>query len=154
MSPRIKPIDAVDVAETVEKESADEGVVDEIVAQAESIAADIKTKIKGMPETDENNVVGSSRTKSEGGKKFGKIATTNNGAIGSGPADRKPKVKAPATQQPTKTALYSEKNILVEGLGKINKGYNIFPKDVADSWLEKSFVRLATPEEVAEEYRV
>lgn len=144
----------VEVTETVEEESAEEGVVDEVVAKAESIAADIKTKIKGVPETDDNNVIGSSRTKSEGGKKFGKIATTNNGAIGSGPADRKPKLKAAETQQPTKTAVYSDKNILVEGLGKINKGYNIFPKDVADSWLSKNFVRLATPEEVAEEYGV
>ena len=144
----------VEVTETVEEESADEGVVDEVVAKAESIAADIKTKIKGIPETDDNNVIGSSRTKSEGGKKFGKIATTSNGAIGSGSADRKLKTKAPATPQPAKTAVHSERNVLVEGLGKINKGYNIFPKDVADKWLKRNYVRLATPEEVAEEYGV
>lgn len=144
----------VEVTETVEEESADEGVVDEIVAKAESIAADIKTKIKGMPEADENNVIGSSRTKTEGGKKFGKITPTTNGAIGSGPADRSPKIKAKTEEEPTKLAVYSEKNILVEGLGKITKGYNIFLKDVANQWLEKSYVRLATPDEVAEEYGV
>ncbi len=108
----VTPVDlpeetVVEDTETV-KESTDEGVVDEVVAQAESLAADIKTKIKGMPETDDNNVIGSSRTKSEGGKKF----------------------------------------------GKINKGYNIFPKDVANKWLKRNYVRLATPEEVAEEYGI
>lgn len=143
-----------DAAEIVEEESAEEGVVDEVVAQAESIAADIKTKIKGVPETDDNNVIGSSRTKAQGGKKFGKITETANGAIGSGPADRSPKVKAKEVVEPAKVAVLSEKNILVEGLGKLNKGYNIFPKDVADNWLKYSYVRLATPEEVAEEYGI
>jgi hypothetical protein len=154
----VTPVDlpeetVVEDTETVE-ESTDEGVVDEVVAQAESLAADIKTKIKGMPETDSNNVIGSSRTKSEGGKKFGKITETTNGAIGSGPADMSPKVKATEVQEPDKVAVFSDKNILVEGLGKINKGYNIFPKDVANKWLKRNYVRLATPEEVAEEYGI
>jgi len=145
---------ALDATEAVEEEAIDEGIVDEVVARAESVAADIKTKIKGMPETDDNNVIGSSRTEAKGGKKFGKITETANGAIGSGPADRSPKNKAPETEEPAKTAVFSDKNILVEGLGKINKGYNIFPKDVAKSWLKRNYVRLATPEEVAEEYGV
>ncbi len=143
----------VENTEIVE-ESTDEDIVEEIIEQAESMAADIKTKIKGMPETDGDNVIGSSRTTANGGKKSGKIVSTNNGAIGSGAADRSPKVKAEAVEEPAKTAVYSEKNILVDGLGKINKGYNIFPKDVANKWLKRSYVRLATPEEVAKEYGI
>lgn len=144
----------VEAAEIVEEESAEESVVDEVVAKAESIAADIKTKAKGMPETDGENVIGSSRTTAKGGKKSGRIVSTTNGAIGSGAADRSPKIKAEAVEEPAKTAVFSEKNVLVDGLGKINKGYNIFPKDVATKWLDKSFVRLATPEEVAKEYGI
>ena len=51
------------VSETVEE------VVDTVEDLAKDIAQDIKTKIKGMPETDENNVIGSSRTTAKGGKK-------------------------------------------------------------------------------------
>ena len=43
----------VEVTETVEEESADEDVVEEVATETEPVATDIKTKNKGMPETDE-----------------------------------------------------------------------------------------------------
>lgn len=49
-------------------------------------------------------------------------------------------------------AIHSTKNVVWEGVGKIDKGYNIVSKAEADKWLTRSHVRLATPEEVAREY--
>ena len=49
-------------------------------------------------------------------------------------------------------ALHSTKNVIWEGVGKIEKGYTIVPKAIAEKWLTRSHVREATPEEVAREY--
>lgn len=51
-----------------------------------------------------------------------------------------------------KIAVYSTKNISVPGLGKVYRGYNIVNKDAADQWVNKSYIRLATPDEVAKEF--
>jgi hypothetical protein len=52
-----------------------------------------------------------------------------------------------------KVALYSPKNIYVYGLGKVNKGYTIVSKEVAEKWIAKtSLVKIAQPEEVAAYY--
>lgn len=139
------------INETVEE------IVEEVVEDiTETVGADLKQKSKGVPETDSDNVIGSSRTNAKGGKKFGKITETTNGAIGSGAADRSPKVKAEAlTEKKIETvALFSTRNVLWEGVGKINKGYNIVDKAKAEEWLKRDHVRTATPEEVAEEYGV
>lgn len=139
-----------EVIETVEE------VVEDVAEAAEEAFTDLKQKLKGIPEADENNIIGSSRTTAKGGKKFGAIKETTNGAIGSGPADRSPKVKAvePETKKKETVALFSTRNVLWEGVGKINKGYNIVDKAKAEQWLKRDHVRTATPEEVAEEYGV
>jgi hypothetical protein len=50
-------------------------------------------------------------------------------------------------------AVFSEKNARSNAIGgNIYRGYNLFPKKVADKWLEYTFVRLATPEEVSRVY--
>lgn len=49
-------------------------------------------------------------------------------------------------------AVFSTKNVLWQGVGSISKGYNIFSKSEADQWLTRGHVRLATPQEVAQEY--
>jgi hypothetical protein len=69
-------------------------------------------------------------------------------------------VPVTAPKEPTKSssnrkvtvAIYSTKNVVWEGVGKVEKGYNIVPKAEADKWLTRNHVRLATPEEVAREY--
>ena len=145
------------VEETVEEvlETIEETLDNSVEALEESIA-DLKQKSKGMPEADENNVIGSSRTTAKGGKKFGSITETENGAIGSGAASRSPKVKAvePKTIKKETVALFSTRNVLWEGVGEIKKGYNIVDKTKAEEWLKRDHVRTATPEEVAEEYGV
>ena len=145
------------VEETVEEvlETIEE-VVDNSVEVLEESIGDLKQKLKGIPETDEDNVIGSSRTTANGDKKFGSITQTENAAIGSGAANKSPKIKAvePKVVNKETVALFSTRNVLWEGVGKINKGYNIVDKAKAEEWLKRDHVRIATPEEVAEEYGV
>jgi L-serine deaminase len=145
------------IIETVEEivEEVSE-VIEDVAATLEESFTNLKQKSKGVPETDAENVIGSSRTNAKGGKKTGAVTTTANGAIGSGPADKSPKVKAtePKETKIKTVALFSTRNVLVEGIGKINKGYNIVDEDKAEQWLKRDHVRTATPKEVAEEYGI
>jgi L-serine deaminase len=145
------------IIETVEEivEEVSE-VIEDVAETLEESFTNLKQKSKGIPETDAENVIGSSRTNAKGGKKTGAVTTTANGAIGSGPADRSPKVKAtePKETKIKTVALFSTRNVLVEGIGKINKGYNIVDEDKAEQWLKRDHVRTATPKEVAEEYGI
>jgi len=59
---------------------------------------------------------------------------------------------APAAQRKATVAIHSTKNVVWEGVGKVEKGYNIVTKAQADKWVTRSHIRLATPEEVAREY--
>jgi hypothetical protein len=52
-----------------------------------------------------------------------------------------------------KVAIFSSKNVTWSEIGsKVYRGYNIVKPELADKWLTKDFVRLATPEEVAKEF--
>jgi hypothetical protein len=51
-----------------------------------------------------------------------------------------------------KVAVYSEKNLHWQGVGKLTFGYNIITREVAEKWLTNKNVREATPEEVATYY--
>jgi hypothetical protein len=51
-------------------------------------------------------------------------------------------------------AIHSTKNVNWGGVGKVTKGYNIVSKEQADQWLTRRHIRLATPEEIAQEYGV
>lgn len=116
----------------------------------------VKDKIKGMPETDEGNVIGSSRTTATGGKKKSAIGSVENGAIGTTKIDDSKKKTQPSKSE-TKSdmvAVFSTRNVLWQNVGSISKGYNIVSKSEADQWLTRGHVRLATPQEVAEEYGV
>lgn len=124
---------------------------------SESIATDLpitKTKIKGMPSTNEEGIVASSSTNRKGGKKQGALVPNQDGIISSGKADLSKKKKPePKPQKEAKTvAIHSTRNVTLSGVGKVQKGYNIVSQEAADAWLERSHIRLATPEEVAGEY--
>ena len=138
------------ISETVEN------VTEAVEDIAEDLVANIKTKIKGMPETDENNVIGSSRTDAKGGKKIGAVGATKNGAIGSVKVEKLEKAKTKIEPTPAiteeKIAIFSTRNVSWDGVGKVNKGYNIVTKQLAEKWLTRSHIRIATPKEVAEEY--
>jgi len=51
-----------------------------------------------------------------------------------------------------KVALFSNGNISWNGVGSLEKGYNIVTKEDSVKWLTRKNVRLATPEEVARHY--
>jgi hypothetical protein len=55
-----------------------------------------------------------------------------------------------------KVALYSEHNKVSEDrkMGSLKVGYNIVTKEVADWWLARKGVRLATPNELARYYGI
>lgn len=60
------------------------------------------------------------------------------------------KVAAQAPKE--KVALFSKGNIYWNGVGSLEKGYNIVTKEASVKWLTKKSVREATPAEVAKHY--
>ncbi len=117
---------------------------------------DIKiSKPQEMPETDANNVIGSSGTNRPGGAKKPAIKPNENGVISSGKADKinatkntKPKVE----DKKETVAVFSTKNVTWQAAGKVYRGYNIVSKEAAEKWLTRDHIRLATPEEIKEEF--
>lgn len=103
---------------------------------------------------EDSGVITAPNKAGKGGKKKGSLGgTTDKDVIGSAGAEKtaeKPAAKA-GTKKAT-VALYSDRNVHWTGVGKLEKGYNIVPKDQAAQWLTRNHVREATPEEVASEY--
>lgn len=98
---------------------------------------------------EENNVI-SSETPKKASKSSPSIATTKDSTIGSTAAEKKDKSSKTVTTG-DKVALFSEKNVSWASVGKLYRGYNFVSKSAADKWLDRSYVRLATPEEIARE---
>ena len=66
---------------------------------------------------------------------------------------RKDPEEAPKVENPKeKVALYSKGNVHWNGVGTLEKGYNIVTKEASVKWLTHKNVREATPEEVAKYY--
>lgn len=114
--------------------------------------SDMKEKIKGAPETTDDNVISSSGANRKGGKKKSAITTNESGTLVSGKADKLNKKEAVTEKKPEGVALYSTKNVSWQGVGSLKKGYNIVSEKEAAQWSPRSHVRLATPEEVAAAY--
>lgn len=51
-----------------------------------------------------------------------------------------------------KTAIFSEKNMFSSTYGRIEKGYSIVTRDMADYFIQQKSVREVSPQEVAEYY--
>ena len=100
------------------------------------------------------NLIKPNRSKKEGPG----MATVDGGAIGSTrvtTAKPKPQVTDQAVNSTAdKVAVYSTRNVSWDGVGTINRGYNVMTKAKAEKWLTRDHARLATPEEVAKEYEV
>jgi len=113
---------------------------------------DIKEKIKGTPENDDNNVISSGSADRVGGQKKSAMSLNENGVLISGKAEKDNK-KEPAPAKKTEdVAIYSSKNVTWQGVGSVSKGYNIVSKAEAAKWQGRSHIRPATPEEVAAHY--
>ena len=65
--------------------------------------------------------------------------------------DEKPKAEK-VDKPKQKVAIYSKGNIYWNGVGTLEKGYNIVTKEESVKWLTHRHVREATPEEVAKHY--
>jgi hypothetical protein len=58
------------------------------------------------------------------------------------------KAKKEEVAEDDKVAIYSSRPVLWDGVGRIERGYNIVSKAQADKWIKRNHVRLATPEEI------
>jgi len=114
--------------------------------------SDTKQKIKGAPETDDNNVISSGGANRKGGKKKSALITNETGALVSGKAEKTNKKETVTAKKTEGVALYSTKNVSWQGVGSLSKGYNIVSKEEAEKWQTRNHVRPATPEEVAAAY--
>jgi hypothetical protein len=97
----------------------------------------------------------SSKEPKETSKSKTSMKTVSDDIIGSNiskKSESKPENKV--AERKLTVAIHSTKNVVWEGVGKVEKGYNIVKKSDADKWLTRSHIRLATPEEVAREYGV
>ena len=85
------------------------------------------------------------------------IGSIPSGAIGIKKAEdifKKTKDVEIVKVKPETVAIHSTRNVSWPEIGKVLRGYNIVEKDVADKWLTREHIRLATPEEVAREFGV
>ena len=107
------------------------------------------TKKKATP----TGTISSPERKATSGKRTAK-KTVSNDIIGSNvPENIDLNLKTrPAKAEKETVALHSTKNVVWEGVGKVEKGYNIVEKSAADKWLTRGHIRIATPEELAREY--
>ena len=114
----------------------------------------IEATISEAEEPVDNNVI-SSDLPDEKTEKVSAIGDVN-GAIGSTSAERKKATKKSSKkkEEPVeeKVAVFSTRNVTWPNVGKVYRGYNIVSKEAADQWVTRDHIRLATPEEVAEEF--
>lgn len=99
-------------------------------------------------ETKDDNVITSGG--GTGSSEKPALAPVGDGVIGSGTtkATKKPAVKKPATVKTETVAIFSDRNLVWQGVGKISKGYNFVPKDDSAKWVTLEGVREVTPEEI------
>jgi hypothetical protein len=144
------------VEEIVEASAVVEEVVPEEVAVVEEVVLEVVAEptITAAEEVVDNNVISSAskRTKSPSDLAAG-LTGVAGGVIGTGSVKRKPAVKKEAEKNDIKElAIHSSKNVSWAGIGKVYRGYNIVTKEQAEKWLTREHIRLATPEEVAQEF--
>ena len=53
-----------------------------------------------------------------------------------------------------KVAVYSNRGVYWQEVGRLKKGYNIVTPAAAEKWLTLKGIRIATPQEVAKEYGI
>ena len=85
-------------------------------------------------------------------KKKTTSSPVGNEVIGSNIASTEPTQPAKPKGRGETIAIHSTRNVSWEGVGKVEKGYNIVSKTEAEKWITRDHIRLATPEELAREY--
>lgn len=99
-------------------------------------------------EAKDDNVITSGGGK--GSEEKPALAPVADGVIGSGTTkvEKKPAAKKAAAPKTDTVAIFSDRNLVWQGVGKISKGYNFIPKDDSAKWLTLDGVREVTPEEI------
>lgn len=82
------------------------------------------------------------------------IGSIPGGAFGVKKDEDKPKKTKEKKIKPETVAIHSTKNVFWPEVGRVNSGYNIVEKEVSEKWLTRDHIRIATPEEVAQEFGV
>lgn len=129
-------------------------VEDEVIVpeeKAEKIAEAIKETAKPVEAKAEETAI----TLPKEPKTGNGMATVPGGAIGSTKVtnpEPKAKVEKPKKTKEETIAIHSTRNVTWQGVGKVYIGYNIVTKEQADKWLTRNHTRLATPEEIAQEF--
>ena len=112
----------------------------------------IKSTVKEVkPVADKENIIQAPKTQK--GPAVSNLGSEGNNLIAAKSANRKDKPKIQETKNEKKVAIFSSKNVNWEGVGQVSRGYNILFEEEANKWLTRSHVRLATPKEVAEEFK-
>lgn len=140
----------VDVNEANDNTSSNTSTVES--APAEAVVEDVVVESQPVKseETKSENVIGSGTASPKPTEKPA-IAPVANGVIGSGTSTPKkvaPKVAATTNDKVQKVAIFSSRNIVWQGVGKIVKGYNFVDALEADKWLTLDNVRKVDPQEV------
>lgn len=99
----------------------------------------------------EDNVI-SSPKRTRANREPSASSTANNTVASNIPAAKASKKSVSQEAQEEKVAVHSSKNVTWSGVGKVYRGYNIVSKEAAEKWLTRSHIRLATPEEIAQEF--
>ena len=131
-------VDEVTEAPAVEAEAV---VVEEAVAEEPVVVEEVKEVVEDSavilaPEPVETTPA---------------ITSVENGVIGSGKVSKKPAAPKAAPKpavEVEKVAILASRSVHWQGLGKVQKGYNIVSKEDAEKWVTLPSVRLATPEEI------
>lgn len=125
--------------------------------ELDNVIADLEPIISEAKEAETENIINSPNAGRKAGKKKAALVNDDNGVFSSQPKTATPKKAAkPKASKPKNetVAIYSERNVVWRDVGKISKGYNIVSSEAAKKWLTRSYIREATPEEVAREFGV
>jgi hypothetical protein len=81
------------------------------------------------------------------------LGPVGNGAMGVTTFKEEKKAAPVKKEKKEETvAIHSTRNVTWAEIGKVYIGYNIVSKEAAEKWLTRDHTRLATPEEVAQEF--
>jgi preprotein translocase subunit SecD len=123
---------------------------EEKITQVEKTANELGvsvSKIEAVAE--ENTVITVPKKKS---KSKASAEAVINDTIGSSISEEPKKEELKKVEKPKqeKIAVFSTRNVYWEGIGEIQRGYNFITPEQAESWLKRTHVRIASPEEIKE----
>lgn len=125
----------------------------EVDVQGFNNVLDSTETVEELTVAEENNVISFENELDPDLPKMASMESDKSGIVTSA------KTKEPAASKTKKTetkketvAIFSTRNVTWSEVGKVYRGYNIVSKEAADKWLTRDHIRLATPQEIAEEF--